>query len=151
MIRLSLNRDVSTDQGTAGWLYHDGVLVCRTMELPWRDVDGDGNDDRMQSCIRPGIYQVSYMKRSASGKYLDVYHIEDVPCRSEILIHPANFAGDTKLGFRSDLLGCIAPCLRIGELKNPSGNMQMAGLSSRLAMNKIHAVTGRKSFELEVV
>lgn len=145
MIRLSLNREGSTEQGTTGILYHDGRLICRTIELPWNA------NERGESCIPPGVYRVDYMARSASGKYRDVYHVQDVPGRSAILIHPANFAGDVRKGWRSDLLGCIAPCERIGELKNHRGVMQLAGIGSRLALHKIHAVTGRQSFWLEIV
>jgi len=64
---------------------------CRTLELP--DL---GNKNRI-SCIPEGEYKV--VKRN-SPKYGDHFHILDVPNRSYILIHSANYV--------RQLLGCIA-------------------------------------------
>lgn len=63
----------------------------RTLELP--DLD---NQSRI-SCIPEGEYTV--VKRN-SEKYGDHFHILDVPNRSYILIHNANF--------KRQLKGCIA-------------------------------------------
>ena len=64
---------------------------CRTLELPDRD-----NQLRI-SCIPEGTYEVT---RRNSAKYGSHFHILDVPDRSLILIHNANYA--------RQLLGCIA-------------------------------------------
>ena len=64
---------------------------CRTLELP--DLD---NKNRI-SCIPEGEYEV--VKRN-SAKYGDHFHILDVPNRSYILIHSANY--------KRQLLGCLA-------------------------------------------
>ena len=64
---------------------------CRTLELPDKD-----NQSRI-SCIPEGTYTV--VKRN-SAKYGDHFHIKDVPNRSYILVHNANY--------KRQLLGCIA-------------------------------------------
>lgn len=64
---------------------------CRTLELPDKD-----NQGRI-SCIPEGTYTV--VKRN-SAKYGDHFHIKDVPNRSYILVHNANY--------KRQLLGCIA-------------------------------------------
>ena len=64
---------------------------CRTLELPDKD-----NQSRI-SCIPKGAYTV--VKRN-SAKYGDHFHILDVPNRSYILVHNANYV--------RQLLGCIA-------------------------------------------
>ena len=64
---------------------------CRTLELPWLE-----NKNRI-SCIPNGEYEV--VKRN-SAKYGDHFHILNVPNRSYILIHNANYV--------RQLQGCIA-------------------------------------------
>jgi hypothetical protein len=61
-----------------------------SLELPWK------NNEKYISCIPLGEY-VAY--KHYSPKFGDTLWIQDVPNRSEILIHPANF--------HSDLLGCV--------------------------------------------
>jgi len=68
---------------------------CRTLELPWK------SNQKRVSCIPDGDYTV--VKRS-SEKYKNHFHILDVPNRSYILIHPANYV--------RQLLGCIAVGLK---------------------------------------
>jgi hypothetical protein len=80
----------------------DGLPVysCSSLELPWL------NNQRRISCIQEGTYKA---KKHRSPKFGDAIWILDVPGRSEILIHPANYVGSpnpkTKV---SDLLGCVA-------------------------------------------
>jgi len=64
---------------------------CRTLELPWKD-----NKNRI-SCYPEGVYRV---KKRTSQKYGLHFHIQDVPGRSFILWHAANFV--------RQLLGCTA-------------------------------------------
>ncbi|MCW8918896.1 MAG: DUF5675 family protein [Gammaproteobacteria bacterium] len=135
-----LIRAFSDDEGTAGVVVLPGGETIRMMELPWRD------NARSISCIPPGRYQVNYLPRSASGKYRDVYHLQDVPDRTGILIHAGNWAGNKVAGYRTHSWGCLLPALKIGRLSG-----QRAGLASRAALRKLHAATGRQSFILEVI
>ncbi len=135
MRRAQLIRDPGTDEGTFGRLVLEGQ-VLNTIELPWRD-NATGI-----SCIPPGTYRVEMVN---SPRYGRVYGVRDVPGRSNILIHAANFAGDTAKGLRSDLRGCIAPCMAFGQLHG-----QMAGLQSRDALRELMAWGQGLPFELEI-
>lgn len=84
-------------KGTNGALFLNGVFLCCTIELPWKE-----NIPRV-SCIPEGNYRVHLRWSERFQQHLLV---EDVPGRSLILIHPANDA-------LTELKGCIAPVTRI--------------------------------------
>ena len=133
-----LVRGASTEQGTPGTLSF-GSEILRTLELPWKD-----NTSRI-SCIPTGIYKAIWARSPSKGM---CYHLLDVPGRGNILIHSANFAGGA--GWFTQLLGCIAPANRIGLMRNPDGLMQLAGLVSRPATNKLAAWGATDSIQLEI-
>lgn len=135
MKRAILTRSPSTDEGTFGTLQLDGQ-VLRTTELPWRD-NATG-----ASCIPTGVYRCEIVQ---SPKFGRVYGVRDVPGRSAILIHAANYGGDASKGYRCELLGCIAPCMVHGQL-----NGQMAGLQSKAALAEFMAWAGGQPIELEI-
>lgn len=96
MSRLTLKRDIESAIQTQGILrLHDKngkmLFECFTLELPWL------NNKVGASAIPKGEYRLLHRR---SPKYGDHLHILDVPGRSYILIHPANFV--------SQLRGCIA-------------------------------------------
>jgi hypothetical protein len=100
-------------EGTNGILLFNGVAICSTIELPWKN-----NESRI-SCIPEGTYGL--VKRySAHFKWH--LQVKDVPGRQLILIHPANDA-------IHELQGCIAPVAVITGIGK--GNF------SRLALKKI--------------
>ncbi len=138
-LKLELYRENSKDDGTISALLNGDDEVCRLLELPWRE------NEQSISCIPPARYWVDYLAESASGHYKDVYHITGVPGRSGILIHKGNYAGDESLGFMSDSAGCLLPCVSIGKSFN-----QTMGQDSKTALQRLHEVTGRKGFWLEV-
>lgn len=140
MKRATLKRGESTDQGTFGVLQF-GARVVRSLELPWRD------NARRRSCIPPGAYRCTLVR---SPRFGSVYLVNQVPGRSDVLLHPANFAGDVDLGWTSNLEGCIAPCLKVGVMRNAAGAMQRAGLVSRPAVTELMAWAGGQPFELEI-
>lgn len=78
------------DIQTLGTLNYKGKQIAVTLELPWK-----GNQNRI-SCIPKGAYKVL---RRYSPKYNNHFHVTNVPGRSYILIHHANYY--------YDLLGCI--------------------------------------------
>ena len=129
MKTMTITRQPSTDQGTPGYLGFDGT-VLRSLELPWR-----GNAPG-KSCIPPGTYLAEIYMSPRHGR---VYMLQGVPNRSDVEIHPANFAGDADRGWRCELLGCIAPCMSIGQLTPPGGVEQLAGLQSRDAFAELMA------------
>lgn len=137
---LELHRAASLDMGTPGVITHKGERVCYVMELPDRDNKPD------LSRINAGLYLVQYIEKSASGHFVDVYHITNVDGRQGILIHGGNWSGDIDLGFKTDSHGCVLTATRLGWLAN-----QLAGLASRSALRKLHSVTGRKDFLLQII
>ena len=112
---LVLNRTYFSE-GTQGTLEWNGTIICYTIELPWL-----GNQKRI-SCIPEGEY---VLQARFSPKFKWHLHLQDVPGRELILIHPANDAN-------KELLGCIAPVSAhtgIGK-----------GSRSRTAFNKLKAL-----------
>jgi hypothetical protein len=67
------------------------VFACITLELPWK------NNQRSVSHIPRGTYKGI---KHRSPKFGECVWIKDVPERSEILIHPANYV--------EQLRGCVA-------------------------------------------
>ena len=114
-----------------GVLIGPNGVICYIMEPPWRD------NRRNVSCIPEGKYQVKYLPRSASGKYKDCYHVTGVKNRTGVLFHKGNTVNDT--------MGCMLPGSRVGTLGG-----KMAVLGSAAAMRKIHKLTNRKEFTLDV-
>jgi hypothetical protein len=111
-MELELIRDYDPE-GTNGEIKNEGRLVCPSIELPWL------NNRRSMSCIPEGRYELRKRFTEKRGHHLLVV---DVPCRSNILIHPANDA-------KKELLGCIAP---VTTLTGPG-----RGTQSRLANEKL--------------
>ena len=112
---LVLNRTYFPE-GTQGVLEWNGTLVCYTIELPWLE------NQRRISCIPEGKY---VLQKRFSPKFKWHIHLQNVPGRDFILIHPANNA-------KKELLGCIATV----TLHTGIGR----GSSSRKAFGKLKAL-----------
>lgn len=141
MRRATITRQPSTDEGTFGTLALDDGPRLMCLELPWRD-NATG-----ASCIPVGLYRCEIVNSQRFGK---VYEVRHVPARQNILIHAANFAGDTTKGWHSQLLGCIAPATAAGALRDPMGNVQRAGMNSKAALASLMSWAGGLPFDLEV-
>lgn len=102
--------------GTNGEVYHAGTLVCHAIELPWRD------NEESVSCIPEGKYALAKRYHPHYGWHL---HVQDVPQREWILIHPATEA-------QLHLKGCIAP---VSVLTGPG-----KGSASRIAHERLRAL-----------
>ncbi len=95
-----LDRIKFTSNETFGMLTGDPIQShVFTIERPWL------NNQHGISCIPNGVYDVEKYISPTKG---DVWLLQNVPNRSEIEIHPANFA--------SQLEGCIAPGNAMGEI-----------------------------------
>ena len=101
-----LSRQPSTDEGTFGDWLSDSNWSCKTAELPWRD-----NACEI-SCIPCGTYRAVW--RWSQGHQRNLYHLLNVPMRSEVEIHSGNLAGDVSAGYCSEVKGCILPGLAFG-------------------------------------
>lgn len=134
-MKLSLLRTESGDQGTFGVIMTP-TKVYRTLELPWRE-------NRSQiSCIPAGLYEVRWVR---SPKFGWVYQIMDVPGRTHIKMHSANYGGDVAKGFRTHLLGCVALGTYTGILDN-----QKAVLCSRFATSGFNREMAGQPFTLTI-
>lgn len=91
------------------------VFECKTLELPWL-----GNL-RNKSCIPVGEYKVS---RHRSPNFGETFHVQDVPGRSEILIHKGNFNHNTR--------GCILPGLNFADI-NRDGLLDVTSSAAAMA------------------
>jgi len=129
-MKLELTRTYFPD-GTNGKLECEGKLICKTIELPWK------NNETKVSCIPEGKY---FIKKQYSQKFQWHLEVLDVKNRSLILFHPANNA-------LLELNGCIAP---VTKLCGPG-----LGLMSRKAFSKLKgfvykALENKESVELIV-
>jgi len=129
-----LFREPSTDDGTFGVMTLDTGESFNALELPWR------NNDNGLSCIPCGTYIFKWFN---SPKHGWCYEAQNVPVRSHIQIHSANFAGDVKKGKKSELLGCIALGTSVGMMRG-----QNAVLGSVAAMKRFHALTKAEPIEI---
>jgi hypothetical protein len=95
-LRIELQRVKQTKEQTLGVLtiFNEPLAVfqCRTLELPWRD------NKRNISCIPAGYYPMVWEYSPKYDRFL--WELKDVPSRSEVKIHPANYV--------EQLNGCIA-------------------------------------------
>ena len=130
---VTLRRTTSTQAGLFGTLSPTGLV---SLELNWRD------NKRQVSCIPAGEYNCVW---KASPNFGMCYHVTDVPGRSHILIHAANFAGLVSLGQRADLQGCIALGMRSGELYG-----QPALLESKRGVKAFVTAMAKQPFILKI-
>jgi hypothetical protein len=128
MKTVKITRILSDDMGTFGRLSVDKLRLY-TGELPWR------NNARKLSCIPAGEYNIQLINSPHFGK---VYLVKDVPNRSMVEMHSANFMGDSRY-CDTQLEGCIALGEKIGAMRNSKGVMQRAILISRPAVRKFMA------------
>lgn len=130
MKSIKLTRVGEYQDATFGVLSVDGRPICVTLEDKWR------NNERMVSCIPKGKYII---KRHKSPKFGDCFKLQDVPGRSDILIHAGNTDADTH--------GCILLGTMFGTVGDKAGI-----LSSRSAMTWFNLLMlNETEAELEVV
>ena len=110
------------------------ILNVKTLELPWK-----GNAKNV-SCIPEGKYQVKKITRPNGDP---AFHIQDVPGRSQVLIHIGNFAA----GIKVDTQGCILPGLSFVDI-NSDGILDIA--NSTKAMDML-LTTLSEEFELHIL
>lgn len=106
-----------------------GFPFLKTIERPWLD------NQQSISCIPAGIYNVIPFHSPSKG---DVFLLQNVPDRTMIEIHVANWA--------SELEGCIAVGL---DFTINAGKPAM--INSKAALDKLKAVTGYKPFTLTII
>ena len=136
MKRVTLERLDYSDEGVFGRMIV-GDKAFFTGELPWRENETD------YSCIPLGIYKCSMTYSPRFKRKL--YEVVPVDKRSSIRIHSANLMGDTRMGYRAHLNGCVALGEKLGWIDG-----QKAILLSVTAMRRFEQIMGGKPFILEV-
>jgi hypothetical protein len=116
---------------TLGSFYVDGVMVCKTMELP------DKGNAHNISCIPEGTYKVKREAYTEKHPYPH-FRVLNVPNRDGILMH--------KITYVKDLLGCIGIG---GAFKDLNGDGVPDVVDSSLALNKLYAMMPDE-FELTI-
>ena len=133
---VSIIRFESNDQATYGLLKiieNDRILFeCVTLEKAWKD-----NKNNI-SCIPAGVYSV--MKTYSNRFKKPLYLIDEVPGRSGVRIHPANFA--------SQLQGCIALGSHFADIDS-DGIKDV--VNSRDTQEKFDMVMDNRPFKLEII
>ena len=114
-MEIEINR-VYENTGTNGKLSIDGIVICSTIELPWKD-NATGS-----SCIPEGKYEVKRRFSEKHGNHLIVINVQK---RDLILFHPANNAIE-------ELRGCIAP---VSKITGPG-----KGILSKVAFEKVRGL-----------
>ena len=107
------------------------ILQLYTLELP------DLGNQQNISCIPEGEYEAH---RIYSPKFGKCFHIQDVPGRSEILIHKGNYNKDTH--------GCILVGMGHADI-NEDGVMDV--IESTRAMEKLQNAITTDQFELIII
>lgn len=102
------------------------------LERPWACNAPD------KSCIPAGLYRAHFLPRSTSGRYRNVFWLQDVPDRSGILIHNGNIVDHSR--------GCLIIGKRRGTLA-----CKPAVLNSRTALAELAEVTGGEDFHLHII
>ena len=126
---LTLDRTCQNAYGTYGTYIYDYSPVCQCFELPWR------NNDPQVSCIPPDLYLVS---PHVSPNHGECYHIENVPGRTNVLIHAGNIDDNT--------LGCQLPGLYNGWVWSKKDKRNEWGVcGSRTAMERLEKILGREN------
>lgn len=127
MKQVKIDRGAHLTQATIGVLtiFETDHAPIYTLENPKRETK---KDDR----IPAGIYKcVTY----SGTKYKNVYHVENVPERSAILLHWGNTEKDTE--------GCILLGNRVGEIAGSP-----AVLDSRNCFERFRELIGDNEFTL---
>ena len=137
MKRVIIKRLETSDAGTFGILVVDD-LALHTGELPHR------LNRRMVSCIPAGRYRC---RRTWSPKFKRrLYWVTKVRNRYGIRIHSANWVGDRRKGFRSQVLGCITLGMDRGKIYG-----QEAVIASRRAVRRFEQHMGGEPFDLTIL
>lgn len=132
---VTVTRTKSNSKQTTGHLVASNggaVYTCKTLELPWKS-----NSNNI-SCIPPGIYDVVYTFSPRFMKFM--YEIKNVPKRSGIRIHSANYA--------SQLQGCIALGTQLSDI-NKDGELDTT--NSRIAIAAFEGFMLKKPFKLQII
>ena len=130
MDSLTLERFSFSDDGTYGYLKLPDGSVLATVERPWL------SNARSVSCIPSGTYEC-VPRTYHRGGYLAI-EITNVPDRTHILFHVANFVHEVK--------GCVGVNTEFGWSKG-----LMCGRNSQRGFDILMEQLGGKNFRLKII
>ena len=148
----TLTRNKFTDAGTFGDWLSDTGFKCVTLERLKLGEHG---------CIPAGTY-ICELRYSNAHKTQDygygkgmVYGLKDVPGRTDVEIHSANWAVPIKTETEPEhlqLLGCIAPGAAISKVQvpDPDGRLLTGVISSVPACKALYADMKGAAFQLTI-
>jgi len=125
---LLLTRNAFTPWGVFGELQFPTGEVFYTIERPWL------NNEAYVSCIPDGVYTLEkrhspVVHRTSGGAYQEGWEVTDVPGRTFIMLHPANWM--------DDLAGCIGVGKRYAVTQNKKAQWVPSVLDSRAAFKEV--------------
>lgn len=123
-----VKRETYESKQATGTLTVEG-FTCKTLERP------DLNNQRNISCIPKGEYICKYTFSPKFMKY--TYEVQNVPNRSSIRIHSGNYF--------FDIQGCILLGSALSDI-NKDGSKDV--INSRITVNKLEQLLGKKDFKL---
>ena len=132
-----LSREYTPIQTLGRLVLFDGNKVrlqILTLELP------DNGNQKNVSCIPEGKYEVHRIYSPRFGKCFHIQDVQDVPGRSEILIHKGNYNKDTH--------GCILVGMGHADI-NEDGVMDV--IESTHAMERLQSVITEDIFTLYII
>ena len=138
---VTITRQFSDQYETIGQLVaeKDGKFFrCITLELP------DKHNQSRISCIPAGVYKCIYTNSihfsAEAGKPVSTYQLMNVPGRSGIRIHSANYA--------RQLLGCVA----LGYAKSDIDSDGIIDVTqSRSAVHDFELFMNHEQFDIEII
>lgn len=128
-MEILLERFAYMPTATLGRLRIPGESSLVTVERPWL------SNLRGESCIPEGVYEC---KPFSGAKFKNVFQVMDVPNRTYILFHAANYA--------HELQGCIAPGLEL----MPEKSELLGVINSRAAMERLKEAVPAEGFTLNI-
>jgi hypothetical protein len=138
---LIIARGPSSDEGTFG-VATLGDQSWTSLELPWRE-----NATNI-SCIPHGQYKTAKVYSPRFSQL--VFLLLNVPGRSEVEMHPANWAGDMAKGYFSNLRGCITLGQERGSIVTPTGREQSAVMRSGAAIRQLMQAVGAGTLTITI-
>ena len=140
----TLRRLTTGNEGTFGEFAAPSLdFSARSLELPARQ------NRPMISRIPSGEYPAFWMWSKRFKRM--TYRLDAVPGRTGILIHPANFGGDTSAGYATDLSGCIALGNITGKFPNHLGKLQNAILRSAKCVQRFEQAANRHPLLITII
>lgn len=136
MSQLVLERFGYMPFGTYGKLKFPNGEEFYTVERPWL------NNEPNISCIPEGIYELGLryspvVKRTTGGEFTEGWEVMDVPNRSYIMLHPANWPNDVQ--------GCIGVGKDLIMLAETKDKWLPAVTRSRHVFHQIMSLLGKHS------